>query len=444
MSDTALPDSIEIVPVAVPVDAVVQLPGSKSITNRALLLAALADGESLIHGALFSDDTRYMARALNDLGIAVDGDESACTYRVRGAGGRIPAASADLFLGNAGTATRFLTAALALGNGLYRIDGVERMRQRPIRDLLGALRQLGVNALDELGTGCPPVLIKSQGLEGGTARLRGDASSQFLSALLMVAPLSRRGVEIAIEGPLASRPYVDLTLTMMEEWADGLKYEEKATPDSDVSYRCQITGGQAYRSRTYSVEPDASTASYFWAAAAVTGGRIRVEGLGRDSLQGDVRFADVLRRMGCAIEWTESYTEVRGPSRLHGVDVDMNDISDTVMTLAAIAPFADSPTTIRNVANIRVKETDRIHAVATELRRLGVTVDERPDGLTIRPAARLLPARIETYEDHRIAMSFAVTGLRSPGITILNPSCVAKTVPDFFTRFRTLHNHVAG
>lgn len=446
MTDCVLPETIEIQPVDHPVNATVRVPGSKSITNRALLLSSLADGTSRIEGALFSDDTRYMSDALNALSIPVRADESQSAFEVDGQAGVIPAHSADLFLGNAGTATRFLTAAVALGHGDYRIDGVDRMRSRPIADLLDALSELGVDARSEMETGCPPVLIHAHGLRGGSTRLRGDTSSQFLSALLMIAPLSREGVVIEIVGPLASRPYVALTLRMMEQWSDGLKYEEqdpKNLPE-DLSYRCAIPGGQSYGARQYSVEPDASTASYFFAAAAATCGRARVEGLGAASLQGDIRFVDVLRDMGCEIEQTATYTEVRGPTTLHGVDVDMNAISDTVMTLAAIAPFADSPTTIRNVANIRVKETDRIHAVATELRRLGVVVLEHKDGLTIQPAASLNPAEIQTYDDHRIAMSFAITGLRSPGVVIRDPACVAKTVPDFYTRFQALYQHGRG
>lgn len=441
MSSAPKQDSIAIQPVQRPVDAAVTVPGSKSITNRALLLAALAGGHSRIEGALFSDDTRYLAEALNRLGIPMHADEARCIFEVEGKGGAIPRESADLFLGNSGTSTRFITAALALGHGDYRVDGVSRMRERPIADLLGALRQLGVDASSELGTGCPPVRVRANGLRGGRTRLRGDASSQFLSALLMAAPLSRDGVEIEIIGPLASRPYVDMTLRMMAQWSDGLEYDVTDTQGAadGISFRCRIEGGQAYRSRTYRVEPDASSASYFFAAAAVTGGRVRVEGIGRDALQGDIRFVDVLREMGCAVVQTETCTEVRGPDRLRGVNVDMNAISDTVMTLAAIAPFASSTTTIRNVANIRVKETDRLRATATELRRLGVEVQELADGLVIQPALSLRPAEIETYEDHRMAMSFAVTGLASPGVVIRDPGCVAKTVPDFFTRFQALY-----
>lgn len=423
-------DSLLIQPVTRPVDGTVRVPGSKSITNRALLLAALADGTSRLEGALFSDDTQYMSESLRSLGIPVTADAGAELFEVEGQGGHIPVPSAELFVGNSGTASRFLTALCALGSGPYRLDGVPRMRERPIRDLLSALQQLGIKARDENGTGCLPVVVESQGWRGGKTRMRGDVSSQFLSALLMVAPLSESGIEIEIEGELFSEPYIQITLSMMDQW--GVRVAERHMR------RFYAEGQQKYRAQTYQIEPDASGASYFWAAAALTGGRVRVEGIGLTSLQGDAEFLYVLAQMGCDIEDGDNFIEVRGPGQLRGVDVDMNAISDTVMTLAAIAPFADGITTIRNVAHIRHKETDRIHAVVTELRRLGVTVDERPDGLTIHPANHLKLARIETYDDHRMAMSFAITGLRSPGVEILDPGCVAKTFPDFFQRLDAL------
>lgn len=424
-------DPFPIQPLPGPIDAVIRLPGSKSITNRALLLAALAEGRSRIRGALFSDDTRLMESALKQLGVSVTGNEGAGEYAVEGSSGSVPAASADLFTGNAGTATRFLTAFAALGHGEYRIDGDKRMRERPIGDLLDALNQLGVAAKTEYENGCPPILIHTDGITGGSVGIRGDASSQFLSALLMIAPHCRDGLEIEIEGELFSRPYVELTLRMMEQWG-------VAAENWDFR-RFHVRCGQRYTGRDYFVEPDASGASYFLAAAAVCGGRVRIPGIGADSLQGDARFVDILAQMGCCAEKTADYIEVRGSGTLRGVDVDMNAISDTVMTLAAIAPFADSPTTIRNVAHIRHKETDRIRAVATELGRIGVKVEEREDGLAIHPVKDILRAEIETYNDHRMAMSFAVTGLRAPGISIRNPACVSKTFPDFFERLRELY-----
>lgn len=423
-------DTVEIEPLDRPPDAVVEVPGSKSITNRALVLAALADGPSRIENALFSDDTRYMAASLSGLGIEVTEDEAAARYEVAGAGGMIPARKADLFIGNAGTAARFLTAVVALGHGVFRIDGVRRMRQRPIGDLLDALQQLGVDARSEEDNGCPPIVVHADGLRGGIARIRADVSSQYVSAILMVAPLSADGVELHLEGELVSEPYVDLTARMMEQW--GVQYSR---PDGGAYH---VPGGQRYRAQTYRVEPDASSASYFLAAAAVTGGRVRVPGLGPNALQGDVGFADVLREMGCSVEIDSEGIDVRGPERLRGIDVDMNAVSDTVMTLAAIAPFADGPTRIRNVAHIRHKESDRIRALVTELRRLGVCAEEHDDGLTIQPCDCLAPAVVQTYDDHRMAMSFAVAGLRAPGIRIADPDCVAKTFPDFFERLRLL------
>jgi 3-phosphoshikimate 1-carboxyvinyltransferase len=425
-----LPDPLPVQPVSRPVVGVVHVPGSKSITNRALLLAALADGRSTLRGALFSDDTRYMAEALEALGIPVYRDVASGAFRIEGQGGKLPSAEADLFIGNSGTTARFVAAALALGNGVFRLDGVPRMRERPIQDLLDALHQLGVSAVSMNGTGCPPIKVRSSGLQGGTVRMRADVSSQYLTALLQVAPLSERGVVIEIDGELASKPYIDITLRMMDQWGASVVNHQYR--------RFEIPGGQRYSALEYQVEPDASSASYFFAAAAVTGGTVRVSGLGMNSLQGDVGFVDVLAQMGCQVRKELDYIEVTGPDRLQGVDVDMNAVSDTVMTLAAIAPFAEGPTVIRNVGHIRHKETDRLRALSTEVTRLGVRVEETPDSLTIFPPRELLPAEVRTYDDHRMAMSFAITGLRSPGILIQDPGCVTKTFPDFFERLNAL------
>ncbi|HEX9998575.1 MAG TPA: 3-phosphoshikimate 1-carboxyvinyltransferase [Abditibacterium sp.] len=416
--------ALPIHPVSHPIEGTIRVPGSKSITNRALLLAALCDGHSRLEGALFSDDTRYMEVALNQLGIEVRADEKAKTFEIEGRGGTFPVAEAELFLGNAGTATRFLTAALCLGNGTYFIDGIPRMRQRPIGDLLGALSELGADISSQ--NNCVPLEIRAAGLRGGNVSIRGDASSQFLSALLLVAPKTRDGLEIEIDGPLFSKPYVEMTLQMLHQWG--------AQSENDDLQTFRVAGGQNLTAQTYVIEPDASSASYFFAAAAVTGGKIRVKNLGKDALQGDVAFVDVLEKMGCAVKKGKNYVEVEGPEdgKLRGVAVDMNAISDCVMTLAAIAPFADAPVEIHNVAHIRGKETDRISALATELGRLGVKIEEKADGLTIFPAKRLKRASIKTYDDHRMAMSFAITALKSPGIEIRDPGCVAKTYPDFF------------
>lgn len=429
MSATAYPDAIELEPVERPIDAVARIPGSKSITNRALLAAALADGESELTGALHSDDTRYMAAALDALGVAVDADEAGERFRVRGGGGTFPAERADLFVGNSGTTMRFLTAALPLGHGCYRIDGVPRMRQRPIAPLLQALNDLGADAVSEEGTGCPPVVVTANGLRGGQTAMAGDQSSQFFTGLLLAAPGAVQGVEVAVIGDLVSKPYLVITTAVMR--AFGVEVEM----DRDDWRWFRVAPGQRYAGRAYHVEPDASNASYFFAAAAVTGGRVRVDGLGRDSTQGDLRFVDVLGQMGAQVTVAEDFVAVQGPppGALRGVAADMNALSDTAQTLAAIAPFAAGPTTIRGVSHMRLKETDRVAALAAELRRLGQEVEERPDGLTIHPAP-VAPAEIRTYDDHRMAMSFAVAALRAPGVRILDPGCVAKTFPTFFDR----------
>lgn len=424
---TSYPDAVAIEPVRRPVDAEVTLPGSKSYTNRALPLAALADGVSVIREALFSDDTHYMAEALRTLGIRVDIDPDARTFTVHGAGGRIPATSGTLFVGNSGTSARFLTAMVALGQGEYVIDGIERMRRRPIAPLLDALRQLGVDAASVDGSGFPPIRVRADGLRGGKARLAGDESSQFFSALLMAAPLAEADTEIEVVGDLVSKPYIDLTADAMRAFG--------AVMHNHGYQRFTVPGGQCYKATDYAIEPDASAASYFFALAAVTGGRVRVRHLGVGSAQGDVHFVDVLEQMGCTVVREADAIEVRGPERLRGVTVDMNAISDTAQTLAAIAPLADGPTVINNIAHVRGKETDRISAVVTELRRLGIDAVEMADGLVVRPGA-IQPGRVATYDDHRMAMSFAILGCATPGIEIADPGCVAKTFPDFFERLQ--------
>jgi 3-phosphoshikimate 1-carboxyvinyltransferase len=378
-------------------------------------------------GALSSDDTRYMAEALNDLGVRVTGDEAAASFQVDGGGGTFTAPEADLFVGNSGTTMRFLTAALPLGRGRNRIDGVPRMRQRPIAPLIGALNDLGADARSELDTGCPPVIVEAAGLPGGRTRMAGDLSSQYFSALMLAAPCARDGVVVDVDGDLVSKPYLPMTAAVMAAFGATAEIDEERWS------RIVVRPGQRYTGRVYRIEPDASNASYLFAAAAVTGGRVRVEGLGRGSLQGDLGFVEVLRAMGADIEIADDFTEVRGPAdgALRGVDLDLGPISDTAQTLAAIAPFAAGPTTIRGVAHARLKETDRVAALATELRRLGQEVDEFPDGLRITPRP-IAPADVDTYDDHRMAMSFAVSALRSPGVRLRDPGCVAKTFPNFF------------
>jgi len=421
-------DSIVITPASGPITATVRPPGSKSITNRALVCAALADGESTLDGALVSDDTHVMIDSLGRIGISVDvqGDGvqgDGTRLKVQGSAGAVPASSADLFIGNSGTTVRFLTAFVALGEGTYRLDGVERMRERPIGDLLLALKQLGIAAESELKTGCPPVVVKTSGLPGGKASVRGDISSQYLSGLLMVAPCAKGPVEIVIDGQLVSQPYVRMTLEVMKSF--GVAIDASAGLSSFGT-----AGKQVYRSQEYSIEPDASAASYFWAAAAIAGGSVTVEGLSSRSLQGDVGVVDVLEQMGCSVEQAENSITVTG-GKLRGVHVDMNPISDMVQTIAAVALFAEGTTRITGVAHNRHKETDRIGALATELRKLGATVQELEDGLEITPG-KLTGARIETYDDHRMAMSLALVGLKVPGVEILNPGCTTKTYPHYF------------
>jgi 3-phosphoshikimate 1-carboxyvinyltransferase len=426
----AVPRAIEMRPLERPPQATIRVPGSKSITNRALLLAALAEGESVVEGALFSDDSTYMAAALRQLGAGVEEDRGAARFRVRGTGGVWGTGEAALFIGNAGTAARFLVAALCLGRGTYVLDGNERMRQRPIGDLITALRSLGVDL--ESPTDCPPVTIRAAGLPGGVVEVSSGRSSQFLSAMLMVAPYATADLEIRASDDLIARPYVDMTLAMMAQFGVDV------ARDGYRSFRA--AHGQRYRARRYPVEADASSAHYFLAAAALTGGEVRIEGVGRESLQGDIGFADALGQMGAAVSWQSDAVSLRGGARLRGGDFDMNAISDTSMTLAVLAPFAEAPVRIRNVAHIRGQESDRLAAVTAELTKLGARVVQRDDGWEISPSApgELHGAEIETYDDHRIAMAFALAGLRIPGVVIRDPGCVAKTYPDFFADLERL------
>jgi 3-phosphoshikimate 1-carboxyvinyltransferase len=444
MSNITYPPELEIIPLATVPAATVTVPGSKSITNRALVLAALGCahgcGGCELEGALFSEDTEVMMAALQRLGL----------YAARRSGRSTPvikvfrreeftpgpfAPEADLFVGNSGTTIRFLTAMLGLSHGNYRLDGIPRMRERPIADLLDALTQLGVDARSENGNGCPPVVIRANGLRGGEVSVRADVSSQYLSGLLLVAPFAEGETVIRVDGARVSEPYIEMTLDMLQQW--GLTFTSEAGPAYRIPGRQRVREIENYVD--YAIEPDASAASYFWAAAAITGGRVTVSGLNRKSLQGDVRFVDVLERMGCRVEECEAGISVHGKP-LRGVDVDMNDISDTVMTLGAVACFADGPTAIRNVGHIRHKETDRIAALATELRKLGAEVEERADGLTITPRP-LRGCAVDTYNDHRMAMSLALVGLKVPGVVIRDPGCVAKTYPGFWQDLEALRTN---
>jgi 3-phosphoshikimate 1-carboxyvinyltransferase len=408
-----------------PVQATLTLPGSKSYTHRALMAAALAAGESVLTNALKAEDTELTAQALAQLGAGIDWQGT--RIRVTGKEGRWRPVTQPIYLGNSGTSMRFLTALVALGEGEYVLTGTDRLCQRPLGELLEALVQVGVRAVSEKGDGCPPVQVTG-GLTGGKTSLSGAISSQYLSALLFIGPLAPAGLEIEVTGELVSRPYVDLTLEVLEEF--GVSYYREGYSVF------QLPGGQCYLPREYQIEADASSASYFWAAAALTGGRVTITNLSLTSRQGDAAFPRVLERMGCAVESTEAGLTVTGGT-LRGVEVDMTTMPDLVPTLAVLAGFARGETVITGVAHLRHKESDRLQAVATELAKMGVEARQTKDGLVIR-GGEPHGAVIDTYNDHRIAMSFAVAGLKAPGVVINDPECVAKSFPEFWEFFELL------
>ena len=406
------------------VDATLNVPGSKSLTNRALVVAALADGTSHLHGGLIAEDSEVMVDALNMLGIPVEAGGT--TFTVQGQGGAVPATNAELDLRLSGTSIRFLTALVALGQGRYRLDGNERMRQRPIQDLLSALKPLGVQVDTQFETGSPPVIVEAAGLRGGETKVAGDRSSQYLSALLMTAPYAETPVAIRVTGELQSKPFIDMTLNLMRNFGVEVGRD---------GYEVFRVSPAVYEARAFQVEGDAMAAGYFWAAAAVTGGRVRVENVGSDSVQGDKRLADVLGQMGCEVTWTETSCEVVGPEgALRGGTFDLNDMPDQAQTLAVVGLFADSPVHITNVWNMRIKETDRLRALSIELAKFGAQVEEEDDAITVYPLKTLPsePVSVATYGDHRMAMAFAVAGLVVPNVVIEEPECVAKTFPTFF------------
>jgi 3-phosphoshikimate 1-carboxyvinyltransferase len=402
----------------------VRLPGSKSISNRVLLLAALAQGETEIGGLLDADDTKVMREALSRLGVSFSGSV------VHGAGGAFPVRKADLFLGNAGTAFRPLTAALCFCNGEYELSGVPRMHERPIGDLVDALRGIGAK-IDYLRTGgYPPLVIHPSQIRSELVKVRGDVSSQFLTALLMALPLSGKPSRIEVQGELISKPYVEITLNVMKRF--GVEVKRSGWQYFDVP-------AQVYRSPgKILVEGDASNASYFLAAGAIGGGPVRVEGVGRDSIQGDVRFTEVLERIGAKISVGDGWIEASGGRPLRAIDMDMNHIPDAAMTAAVMALFADGPSRLTNIGSWRVKETDRIAAMATELRKLGAVVEEGNDFLKVTPGKMKAGVAIDTYDDHRMAMSFALAALGGVPVTINDPGCVAKTFPAFFDAWKKI------
>lgn len=457
--------TVEVVPGG-PVNGSIRPPGSKSLTNRALICAAFASGTepSRLSGALHSEDTEVMIDAVRKIGCKIDSFDGGTELHVSGVGGRPTSQLAEsLYIANSGTSIRFLTAALAAFGGKYDLHGVERMHQRPIGDLVDAIATVINGQIHtESSGGCPPVRIDGQGWSHDQLSVRGNVSSQYLSGLMMAAPIARGqrvsepiGGEpmppsiVTVDGELVSRPYVEMTAETMRRFGaqvsllDEVPGQSSTSSDSKMDPRLAVhVGGSGYRSTAYAIEPDASAASYFWATAAISGGQITVEGLSADALQGDVGFVDVMESMGCQVDRTAESITVTG-AELMGVDVDMNQISDTVQTLAMVALFADGPTRVRNVAHNRFKETDRIGDLAREIRKMGARVDEHDDGMTIHPFEadsrdQRCDVVLDTYNDHRMAMSFALPGLRRPGIRIADPACTAKTYPEFFADFEQL------
>ena len=416
---------IEIKPVK-KLQATVTVPGSKSYTNRALLIAGLTDGECRLEKPLVSDDTKYMILALKAFGIPVQEEKEA--FIISGKGGKLSTPDKDIFIGNAGTTMRFLTTFSALAPGKTRLDGDERMRERPLADLLNCLTQMGVQAVSANDNGCPPIDISGGEVPGGEIKLAGDKSSQYLTSVLLSAPYFKNDTCIQIQGDLTSKSYADITLDIMKTF--GVHVENESYQ------RFKVNAGDRYKAQTYKVESDWSSASYFLAAAAVTGGEITLTDINPHSVQGDAQFTSVLEKMGCRVDKKSNTLHIKG-NPLRGITINMNNMPDAVQTLAVTALFAEGETVIQGIGNLRIKETDRISALANELTRLGAGVEAGEDYLIIRPG-NYAGAEIETYNDHRMAMSFAVAGLKIPGVRIKGPKCVEKSFPDFFQRFAAL------
>ena len=418
----SLEDKLTLSPIR-KISGIVNLPGSKSLSNRILLLSMLAKGQTEIQNLLDSDDIRRMVEALEKLGIQLEENRAENRISVSGTAGLIPVSEATLMLGNAGTAIRPLTAAMTLGHGRFVLDGVARMRERPIIDLVDGLSQLGANLSCLNGTDCPPVEVIADGLPGGKTRLSGAISSQYLTAILLVAPYAKSEVEIEITDKLVSVPYVEMTLRLMQRF--GVEVNQKNAQSFRIPRQQYQSPGRIF------VEGDASSASYFLAGAAITKGTVTVKGCGTESIQGDARFAEVLEKMGAKVEWSPQQVKLTG-AFLNGIDVDMNQMPDAAMTLAVAALFASGPTAIRNIYNWRVKETERLQAVSRELRKLGAVVEEGYDYLVIQPPEQIKAASIETYDDHRMAMAFSLAACGKSPVTINKPDCVSKTFPDYF------------
>ncbi len=410
-----------------PLQFEVRIPGSKSLTNRALICAALAPGMSRLTHASFSDDTRALSGAFNILGVPVIPFEREGAIVVHSGGSRD--SSGKFNLGNAGTAVRFFTSYLCTTRGNFSVDGDERMRERPIGGLVDALRQLGADIRYPMKEGCPPLDIRSNGLKGGKCVVGGETSSQFLSSLLLSAPAAEEDVEIQLRDELASKPYADITLEVMRTFG--------VTVEREGYRRFRVSKKESYQAGEHEIESDGASANYFLAMAAAAGGRAKVLGIGSRSRQGEVKFVRILEQMGCAVKWGDDWIEVQGRP-LRGVDVDMNDCPDSAQTLACVALFAKGGTRVRNVRNLRVKETDRIAALVRELGKLGAKVKEEADGFTVVPAPAYKAVEIDTYKDHRMAMSFAVAAMAAPGIVIRDPECVSKSYPEFFEQLEAL------
>ena len=407
--------------------ATITLPGSKSYTNRALLIAGLTNGECRLEKPLVSDDTKYMIRALKAFGIPVQEEEGA--FIVSGKGGNLSTPGEDIFIGNAGTAMRFLTTFSALSSGKIRLDGDERMRERPVADLLDCLAQMGVQAVSANNNGCPPIDIAGgEGGQGGEVHLAGEKSSQYLTSILLSAPYFKKDTCVNIKGDLTSKSYADITQDIMKTF--GVQVE------NEKYKRFKVKAGERYKAQTYQVESDWSSASYFLAAAAVTEGEVTLNDINPQSVQGDAQFTSVLETMGCQVDKKANSIHIKGKP-LQGITINMNNMPDAVQTLAVTALFAKGETVIKGIGNLRIKETDRIAALTKELIRLGAEVKTGKDYLIVRPGD-YTGAEIETYNDHRMAMSFAVAGLKIPGVLIKNPNCVDKSFPDFFRRFENL------
>ncbi len=429
--------ALQIEPFSKPFEKTFAPPGSKSLTNRAMVLAALSDGPCKLTGALFADDTRVMIDGLRSLGFEVRADEEKCEIEIVGQAGVIPSNAADIFCGNSGTTIRFLTALCSLGSGKYTLDGIPRMRERPIGPLVTMLRNLGVRIDHTMNDGFPPVRVQGHGLPGGIVKYGSETSSQYLSAVLQVAPYAKHEVRIDLVGRQTSWPYVAMTMRLMDQF--GHLCELERHPDTGEPTRIIVPHG-VYALDHYPVEPDASNATYSLALAAIhPKSKITIEGLGKRSLQGDVGFADVLHQMGASLTFGPDFITIIGPERLEGIDVDLSNMPDTAQTLAVVALFAEGPTTIRGLHTLRVKETDRLAALENELTKLGAEVEIEGDTLHIHPPEKLKAAAIDTYDDHRMAMSFALAGTKSSGIRINDPACVNKTYPGYFDdleRFR--------